>query len=135
MMAWFGMVRAFIKENEGHDALKRDFLDPLKAASKDLQAAVEFFMAEGVKNPNAALAGASDFMHLFGHAAIGLAWARMAKAAHAALEGGTDEAAFYESKLRTGRYYMSRLLPETGLRLARIRSGAEPVMDLPAEAF
>ncbi len=31
--------------------------------------------------------------------------------------------------------YMSRVLPETALRLARIETGAEPVMDLPAEAF
>jgi hypothetical protein len=135
IMAYFGMIRAFLKENKGHDALKKDFLDPLKAASKDLQSAAEFFMAEGMKNPDAALAGSSDFMHLFGHVAIGHAWAMMAKAAHAALEAGTDEADFYENKLRTGRYYMCRILPETAVRLARIRSGAEPVMSLPAEAF
>jgi len=135
MMAYFAMIRAFIKDNEGHAGLKTDFLDPLKAASKDLQAAAEFFMAEGMKNPDAALAGSSDFMHLFGHVAIGHAWAMMARAALAAVDAGTDEADFYANKLRTGRYYMSRLLPETGLRLARIRSGAAVVMDLAAEAF
>ncbi|SEA38531.1 acyl-CoA dehydrogenase C-terminal domain-containing protein [Rubrimonas cliftonensis] len=135
IMAYFGMIRAFLKENEGHEALKQDYLDPLKAASKDLQAAAEYFMSEGMKNPDAALAGSSDFMHLFGHVAIGHAWAMMAKAAHAALDAGTDDADFYANKLRTGRYYMSRLLPETAVRLARIRSGAGPVMDLPAEAF
>jgi alkylation response protein AidB-like acyl-CoA dehydrogenase len=135
LMAFFGLIRAFLKENEGHEALKRDFLDPLKAASKDLQASAEFFMAEGMKNPNAALAGATDFMHLFGLVGIGHAWAQMARAAHAALEAGTGDSAFYENKLRTGRYFMSRLLPETALRLTRIRSGADPVMALPAEAF
>ena len=30
---------------------------------------------------------------------------------------------------------MARLLPATALHLARIRSGAEPVMALPEEAF
>jgi hypothetical protein len=30
---------------------------------------------------------------------------------------------------------MKRLLPETGIRLARIQSGAEPVMALEADAF
>jgi alkylation response protein AidB-like acyl-CoA dehydrogenase len=135
LMTYFGLIRAFLKENEGNDALKRDFLDPLKAASKDLQAAAEYFVAEGMKNPNAALAGATDFMHLFGLVGIGHAWAMMARTAHATLERGTDEAAFYENKLKTGRYFMSRLLPETALRLARIRSGAEPVMALPADAF
>ncbi|MEL7139191.1 MAG: acyl-CoA dehydrogenase C-terminal domain-containing protein, partial [Pseudomonadota bacterium] len=88
-----------------------------------------------MKNPNAALAGSVDFMHLFGHVCMGLAWARMAKAAHRQLQAGEGDKAFYEAKLMTGRYYMSRILPETKLRLARIESGAEPVMDLPAEAF
>ena len=124
-----------IKANEGDEALKRDFLEPLKAASKDMQAAGMFFMEKGMKDPNAALAGSVDFMHLFGHVCLGLCWARMAKAAQEALEAGTGDEAFYRNKLITGRFYMSRLLPETGLRLARIQTGAEPVMALEAEAF
>ncbi len=66
---------------------------------------------------------------------MGLSWTKMAKAASVALRQGEGDAAYYEAKLATGRYYMSRVLPETGLRLARIETGAEPVMDLPAEAF
>ncbi len=135
VMAFFDLVKDFIKENEGDAALKKDFLDPLKAASKDMQAAAMYFMAEGMKNPNAALAGSSDFMHLFGHVALGLMWARMAKAAQEALDSGASDVAFYETKLATGRYYMARSLPETALRLARIQTGAEPVMGLAAENF
>jgi hypothetical protein len=30
---------------------------------------------------------------------------------------------------------MERVLPETALRLARIQSGADTMMELPAEAF
>ncbi len=135
VMAFFDLVKTFIKENEGDAALKADFLDPLKAASKDMQAAAMYFMSEAPKNPNAALAGSTDFMHLFGHVALGLMWARMAKVASEKLLEGTSDAAFYETKLATGRYYMARSLPETALRLARINSGAEPVMGLDAEAF
>ncbi|MGX0902167.1 alkylation response protein AidB-like acyl-CoA dehydrogenase [Roseovarius sp. MBR-79] len=135
VMAFFEMVKTFLKENEGNAALKADFLDPLKAASKDLQASAMFFMQNGMKNPNAALAGSYDFMHLFGHVCLGLMWARMAKAAHAALEGGTSDEAFYKTKLATGRYYMKRRLPATALHLARIESGADTVMALKAEAF
>ncbi len=36
---------------------------------------------------------------------------------------------------RPGRYYMARQLPATALHLARIQTGAEPVMALAAEAF
>jgi len=135
VMAFFEIVKSFIKENEGNEALKADFLDPLKAASKDMQTAAMYFMSEGAKNPNAALAGSSDFMHLFGHVALGLMWARMAKASNEALTAGAGDVAFYETKLATGRYYMARSLPETALRLARITTGAEPVMGLAAEAF
>jgi len=52
VMAFFEMVKTFIKENEDNAALKADFLDPLKAASKDLQAAGMYFMQNGMQNPN-----------------------------------------------------------------------------------
>ncbi|MFD0981175.1 acyl-CoA dehydrogenase C-terminal domain-containing protein [Tropicimonas aquimaris] len=135
VMGFFELVKGFIKENEGDEALKKDFLEPLKSASKDLQAAGMFFMQNGMKNPNAALAGSYDFMHLFGHVCLGLMWARMAKAATEALASGEGNASFYETKLATGRYYMARQLPATKMHLARIESGAAPVMDLAAEAF
>ena len=134
-MAFFEMVKSFIKENEGDEALKAPFLDPLKAASKDLQTAMMYFMQQGMKNPNAALAGSSDFMHLFGHVCLGLMWAMMAKTSARALAEGTADAIFHETKLATGRYYMARHLPATGMHLARILSGAEPVMALAAEQF
>ena len=129
VMAFFDLVKTFIKENDGNEALKADFLDPLKAASKDLQAAAMFFMQNGMKDPNAALAGSTDFLHLFGHVCLGYMWARMAKAA---LEGSEE---FHKAKLATGRYYMARQLPATKMHLARIESGAVPVMALAAEDF
>jgi len=135
VMAFFEMVKTFIKENEAHEALKADFLDPLKEASKHLQASAMYFMQNGMKNPNAALAGSYDFMHLFGHVCLGLMWARMGKAAYAALEGGASDEAFYKTKLATGRFYMKRRLPATSMHLARIESGADPVMELDAEQF
>ena len=136
VMAFFDLVKSYIAETRGQDeAYDRDFIEPLKAASKDLQAAGMYFMAEGMKNPNNALAGSYDFMHMFGHVCLGYMWARMAKAARDALDGGTADPVFYETKLATGRYYMARQLPATAMHLARIRSGAEPVMALEAANF
>ncbi len=135
VMAFFDMVKGLIKDNEGDEALRRDFLDPLKAASKDMQAAAMYFMQHGVKNPNNALAGSYDFMHLAGHVCMGLMWSRMAIAASEALENGAGDKDFYETKLATGRYYMARHLPATALHLARIQTGADTVMALAAENF
>ncbi|MBU9698035.1 acyl-CoA dehydrogenase C-terminal domain-containing protein [Rhodobacteraceae bacterium HSP-20] len=135
VMAFFDLVKTFLKENEGDERLKAGFLDPLKNASKSLQGAAMYFMQNGMKTPNAALSGSYDFMHLMGHVCLGLMWARMAKAAYAALDAGAPDRDFYESKIATGRYYMARQLPACAMHLARIESGAEPVMALKAEAF
>ena len=134
VMAFFEMVKGFIKENEADERLKAAFLEPLKKASKDVQAAGMFFMQNAMKNPNAALAGSYDFMTMMGHTCLGLMWARIAKAAYASLDAGGD-AEFLNAKIATGRYYMARQLPATAMHLARIESGADPVMALTAEAF
>ncbi|SEM51490.1 acyl-CoA dehydrogenase [Loktanella fryxellensis] len=134
LMGFFEMIKTFIKDNEGNEGLEKDFLDPLKAASKDMQAAAMYFMGS-MKNPNNALSGSYDFMHLMGHVCLGYMWARSAKAAMAALEGNAADTAFYETKIATGRYYMARQLPATALHLARINTGAGTVMALDAAQF
>ena len=113
----------------------KGFVEPLKAASKDLQAAGMYFMQEGMKNPNAALAGSYDFMHMMGHVCLGLMWARMAKAAMAGLERDDADRDFLEAKIATGRYYMQRQLPATAMHLARIKTGPETIMGLESTAF
>lgn len=136
VMAFFELVKSFIKENAGQDeAYDKEFLEPLKAASKDLQAAGMYFMQNGMTNPNNALSGSYDFMHMFGHVCIGLMWARMGKAARDALAAGTSDPDFYQTKLATGRYYMARQLPATALHLTRIQSGGDTVMALEAANF
>lgn len=134
VMAFFEMVKT---ECKAHDADPRmaAFTDPLKQASKAMQAAGMFFMQNGMKAPNAALAGSYDFMLLMGHVCMGLMWTRMARAAYASLDAGGGDDAFLNAKIATGRYYMTRQLPACAMHLARIESGADPVMALAAEAF
>jgi alkylation response protein AidB-like acyl-CoA dehydrogenase len=134
VMAFFEMVKA---ECKAHDADPRmaAFTEPLKQASKAMQAAGMFFMQNGMKTPNAALAGSYDFMLMMGHVCMGLMWTRMAAAALQALDAGSGDDAFLTTKIVTGRYYMARQLPACAMHLARIESGADPVMALAAEAF
>ncbi len=47
--------------------------------------------------------------------------------------GETDP--FYANKLITGRYYLERILPETSQHLAKLKTGAAPVMALPDDGF
>jgi alkylation response protein AidB-like acyl-CoA dehydrogenase len=134
VMAFFDMVKSFCKENADVDGME-DFIEPLKKASKDMQAAGMYFMQNGMKNPNNALSGSYDFMTLMGHVCLGLMWGRMAKASLKALADGTSDPDFHTTKIATGKYYMARQLPATSMHLARIETGADTVMALDAASF
>ena len=58
----------------------------------------------------------------------------MARAAGAKVAAG-DTDPFYAAKLTVGRYFLQRVLPDTGAALAKLKMGAEAVMALPADAF
>jgi hypothetical protein len=69
-------------------------------------------------------------MHLFGLVALSYMWARIAQAS---ITGPSSDAA--KARLTIGKYFLDHMLPETGLRLARITAGADTMMALPAELF
>jgi acyl-CoA dehydrogenase len=135
VMSFFGEVSAFIKENEADEAMK-PYVAPLGKALAHLQQATMWFMQNAMKAPDNAGAGATDYMHLFGLVVFGYMWAQIVKAARAKLSNGANGATDrLNAKLVVGRFFMERMLPETGAHLARIEAGAATVMELPAEAF
>jgi alkylation response protein AidB-like acyl-CoA dehydrogenase len=130
--AFFAEVAGFLGEN-GSDAMK-PYVAPLAGALGQLQQATLWFAKNGTANPDNAGAGATDYMHMFGLVVMGYMWARIAKAAQEKLAAGGDAARF-NAKLTTGRFFMERMLPETAAHLARIQAGAGSVMALPIDAF
>ncbi len=135
LMAFLAEVQATVAEAGAEARLAEGFARPLEAAAADLRGAAMFFLAEAPKDPNAALAGSMDFLHLFGHTALGLMWTRMALAAQRALDAGRGDPGFLAARIATGRFYMARELPATGLHRRRIETGAAPVMALDAAEF
>jgi alkylation response protein AidB-like acyl-CoA dehydrogenase len=132
IMAFFGEVQGFIKENAGDDM--KPFVAPLAEATGHLQQATMWFMQNALAKPDNAGAGAYDFMHLFGLVALGYMWAQIAKVAQDKLKADAGDQRL-NAKLVTGRFFMERLLPETGAQLKRIQAGAGSTMELAAEAF
>jgi alkylation response protein AidB-like acyl-CoA dehydrogenase len=112
-----------------------DYATRLEKGLADLQASTMWLMQNGLSNPDNAGAASTPFMHMLGIVTLGLMWLRMATAAHAALDGGTDDTAFMEAKLMTARFFAERLLPETGSLRRKLEAGAEVIMAMPAEAF
>lgn len=126
--AFFAEVMGFLKEQGSHEKMT-PFVAPLAAAVTDLQKATLWLAQNGVKSPDDAAAGSTDYMHLFGLVALGYMWARMAQVAL----GKSEER--FKTKLVTARFFMEKMLPETALRLRRIEAGGTTTMELPAEAF
>ena len=136
MMAFFTILKTYLTENQNKsDEFDKIFLEPMKSATDDLEGAVLYFMDKGIKNPNEALAGSYDFMHLFGYVCLGLMWCKIAQASHEAINLSSDRDDFHQSKISTGQYFMERQLPFTRLHLARIRAGSSTVMKLSASNF
>jgi hypothetical protein len=127
--AFFNEVSSFVKQHSGDDAAK-PYVAPLGEALGHLQQATMWFVQNALKAPDNAGAGATDYMQLFGLVAFGYMWAQIALAARA--KAGDPR---LDAKLVTARFFMERMLPETGTHLARIKAGAGAVMELPAEAF
>ncbi len=135
VMTFFNEVQGFLKANEGNEALK-PLLAPLGKSLGHLQQATMWFMQNAMAKPDNAGAGATDYMHLFGLVAMGYMWAMQAKVATEKLAAGANGSTErMNTKLVTARFFMERMLPETGAHLARISTGSDAIMALPAEAF
>ena len=108
---------------------------PLSKANGELKAATMWFMHNAMTDPNALGAGAYAYMTLTGVVSLGLMWLKMARVAAAALDAGSDEAAFYHAKLTCARHWATRFAPQAGALRREVEAGADTVMALPIEAF
>ena len=129
LMAFLNEIGGFIKEKNA-DASMKPFVTPLGVALGHLQQASMWFMQNAMAKPDNAGAGATDYLQMFGLVALGYMWCLIAQAALA-----KQADARMKAKLITARFFMERMLPETAAQLARIKSGADAVMELPDEAF
>ncbi len=132
VMSFFAEIDGFVTENAGADL--KLYVDGLASVKAKLQDATFWLMQNGLANPDNAGAASTDYMHLFGLTGLAYMWCLIAKAANARIAGG-DEDPFYASKLTVGRYFVERLLPEADSHLAKLKTGSETMMALPAEAF
>jgi len=122
-MALFALLTGWIGENEKDEAMK-PFVAGVKRGTESLQAATMWLAANGLKNPNDAGAGATDYLRLMGITMLALMWGRMAKAS----VGKDDQ--LHKDKLMCARYWMERMVPECPMLLERIQAGSGVIMEL-----
>jgi alkylation response protein AidB-like acyl-CoA dehydrogenase len=131
VFGFFSDLEEFVTLNEGDEQLK-PFVAGVQSSSAQLKEATMWLMQNGMSNFDNAGASSHDYLQLFGLTALSLMWAKMAKAA---LEKQSSGDRFYADKLTTARYFFDRVLPDAASHLAKVKTGAGPVMALSADAF
>ena len=139
---FFHPVSAYLEQNKDNKQLA-EFVGPLAKTFGRLQQATLFVAQKGMSNPDEAGAASTDYLRLFGLTALAYLWARMAeisleKTAHATSgHDGTDPDpdGFYKAKVLTARFYMERILPESGALLSKVMAGGKTMMAFEEAAF
>ena len=133
LMSLNSEIDAFLGENADNENVA-EFIEGLKTSKEKLTEGTMWLMQNGMTNPDNAGAGSVDYMHMMGLTTLAYMWAKMALVAQAAIDSGSNDE-FYKNKLITGRYFVLRMLPMLDAHLAKLKTGAEPLMALDAAAF
>jgi hypothetical protein len=134
LRTYMKIVADFIAAHKDSEVLG-PMVAALGCAQADLQSATGWLMRNAMMKPDNAGAAAVPYLHLMALVMFGHMWGQIAEAAQAALARGEGDAAFYQNKLVTARYFFSHMLPETSVHRARVEAGADNLMALAAEAF
>lgn len=128
---FFDELDDFVGSNADNADLK-PYLDAVSSAKEKLQDGTNWLLQNGMTDFNNAGAASTDYLQLFGLTALSYMWALMAKAAFEK-SGSTDP--FYATKLKTGQYFIDRILPEADAHLAKLKTGAKSMMALAEAEF
>ncbi|MBV9550522.1 MAG: acyl-CoA dehydrogenase C-terminal domain-containing protein, partial [Alphaproteobacteria bacterium] len=122
-MALFALLTGWIAENENDEAMK-PFVAGVKRATDALQAATMWLAANGLKNPNDAGAGATEYLRLMGITVLAWLWGRMAKVSL------SKDDPLHKDKLTCARFWMERMVPECPMLLEKMQAGSATIMEL-----
>jgi alkylation response protein AidB-like acyl-CoA dehydrogenase len=135
LRAFGKLVSEFIEEN-GTRPDMNEFVTPLADIGDKVQKLTMELGMKAMANRDEVGAAAVPYLRTVGHLVYSYFWARMARVALDRVGADGDSVdPFYRNKLAVARFYFQKLLPETAMLIRTARSGAAPLMELPAEAF
>lgn len=147
---FFHPVDAFIAKHKDNPSMA-EFIKPLAKHVGYLQGASLWLAKSGLGNPDDAAAGATEYLRMFALVVMAWIWATQAEVALTKLGVGQGARSgdlaspepspmaksedfagvdkdFYEAKLATARFFMTKILPQTMSLGASITAGSKPVM-------
>lgn len=101
-----------------------------------LQQATGLIAQKSLKDPVEAGAAATDYLRMFALVVMGFMWVRMARVASEKLAAGAgDDTVFYQTKIKTARFFFDRMFPEYESRYRMMMAGKESLMSHTQEEF
>lgn len=132
--AYLAELDSCIERVKSNDQLT-PYSTALKQGRDQIQDGVAWLMENGLADPDNAGAASTDFMHLFGIVALTHMWTLMAEKVVEKQSQGQSEDPFLSAKLKTGHYFLDRIVPDAAAHLAKLKTGAAPVMALGDNEF
>ncbi len=129
-----GKIRAFIEASSEVEGIA-----PLLAALVNnvdrWESLTQGIAARTGQNPDEMGAASFDYLMYSGYTLMAYLWAMSAVVASKKLAEGTSETGFYQSKLKTARFYFERILPRNEGLARTMSATAESLMDMQEEEF
>ena len=121
-------IQKFVDENKDDENLK-SFIGPLQNALQEIMSSTMWLMQNGLQDPENALASASDYLNLLAISSMTYMWAKMAKYS-VGKNGPIDK-----NKIKTGTYFMERVMPELIMYSKKVQAGKSSMMDMEVAEF
>lgn len=112
---------------QAENAAMTEFVEPLAAVNKEWGELTMHVGLAAMEKPEEVSAASVDYLMYAGYVTLAYFWARAAEVA--LTKKDSSEAVFYNSKIKTARFYFQRMLPRTISLAQTMKSGAANVMD------
>ncbi|NRB37088.1 MAG: acyl-CoA dehydrogenase C-terminal domain-containing protein [Pseudomonadales bacterium] len=109
------------------------FSEALKFASNTVEQVTKAIFSASNTDPHMAGTAANDYLQLLGLLSCSYMWAKMADVSIDITQG--DTAVFHDGKIKTGLFFIQRLLPQISALAMAITQGAQSTMALDLEQF
>ena len=129
-----GEMDEFVASQKDVEAM-HPYLAAFEKCRGRLEEATSSVLASSSDDANAVGAASYSYMELMGLVLYCFMWQRILSAALADQKSGSNDTDYTDALVKTGEFFMQRLLPRTESLLVEITSGAESLMAMRAEQF
>ena len=129
-----GEMDEFVASQKDVEAM-HPYLTAFEKCRERLAQATSSVLASSGDDANAVGAASYSYMELMGLVLYCFMWQRILSAALVDQKSGSNDTDYTDALVKTGEFFMQRLLPRTESLLVEITSGAESLMAMRAEQF